>query len=92
MWTRKTTTKITMLERKAITEEGNIIKKIRKNNTREKEVIQALEKNDGLTWKEDGVLWQPLITKTNDYTNGKSLSWISSGEFTRELNKESLLN
>jgi len=38
------------------------------------------------------VLWQPLITKTNDYTNGKSLSWISSGEFTRELDKESLLD
>jgi len=49
MWTRKTTTKITMLGRKAITEEGDIIKKIRKNNTREKEVIQALEKNYGLT-------------------------------------------
>jgi len=49
MWTRKTTTKITMLGRKAITEEGDIIKKIQKNNTREKEVIQALEKNDGLT-------------------------------------------
>ena len=32
-----------------ITEEGDIIKKIRKNNTREKEVVQALEKNDGLT-------------------------------------------
>ena len=38
------------------------------------------------------VLWQPLITKTNDFTNGKSLSWISSGEFTRELDKEPLLN
>jgi len=38
------------------------------------------------------LLWQPLITKTNDHTNGKSLSWISSGEFTRELDKESLLN
>ena len=38
-----------MLGQKAITEEGNIIKKIRKNNTREKEVIQTLEKNDGLT-------------------------------------------
>jgi len=31
-----------------MTEEGDIIKKIQKNNTREKEVIQALEKNDGL--------------------------------------------
>jgi len=38
------------------------------------------------------MLWQPLITKTNDHTSGKSLSGISSGEFTRELNKESLLN
>ena len=38
------------------------------------------------------MLWQPLITKTNDHTSGKSLSGISSGEFTRELDKESLLN
>ena len=38
------------------------------------------------------LLWQPLITKTNDHTNGKSLSGISSGKFTRELDKESLLN
>jgi len=57
IWTRKTTTKVTILGRKAITEEGNIIKKIQKNNTREKEVIQALEKNDGLTWEEDGVAY-----------------------------------
>ena len=57
MWTRKTTTKVTMLGQKTITEEGDIIKKIRKNNTREKEVIQALEKNDRLTWEEDGVAY-----------------------------------
>jgi len=49
MWTRKTTAKVTMLGRKAITEEGDIIKRIRKNNTREKKVVQALEKNDRLT-------------------------------------------
>ena len=40
-----------------MTEEGNIIKRIRKNNTREKEVIQALEKNDGLAWEEDKVAY-----------------------------------
>ena len=40
-----------------MTEESNIIKKIRKNNTREKEVVQALEKNNGLTWEEDGVAY-----------------------------------
>jgi len=57
IWTRKTTTKVTMLGQKIITEEGDIIKKIWKNNTREKEVIQALEKNNGLTWEEDGVAY-----------------------------------
>ena len=53
MWTRKTTIKITMLERKVMIEESDIIKKIWKNNTREKEVIQALKKKDGLVWEED---------------------------------------
>ena len=38
-------------------EEGDILKKIRKNNTREKEVVQALEKKDRLTWEEDGVAY-----------------------------------
>ena len=48
MWTRKTTVKIMMLERKVMTEESDIVKKIWKNNTREKEIIQALEKEDRL--------------------------------------------
>jgi len=48
MWTRRTTARIMILGRKVRTEEGDIIKRIRKNNTREKEVIQALEKNDRL--------------------------------------------
>jgi len=39
MWTRKTTVKIMMLRRKVITEESDIVKKIQKNNTREKEII-----------------------------------------------------
>ena len=57
MWTRKTTVKIMMLRRKVITEESDIIKKIQKNNTREKEIIQALEKEDGLVWEEDGMTY-----------------------------------
>ena len=44
MWTRKTTGKIMMLERKVMTEENSIVKKIQRNNTREKEIVQALEK------------------------------------------------
>ena len=48
MWTRKTTGKIMMLERKVMTEENSIVKKIQRNNTREKEIVQALEKKDEL--------------------------------------------
>ena len=38
-------------------EEDGILKEIRRNTIREKEVIQALEKKDGLTWEEDGVVY-----------------------------------
>ena len=38
-------------------EENGILKEIRRNATREKEVVQALERNDGLTWKEDGLIY-----------------------------------
>ena len=64
---RKTTAKITMLGRKTITEENDIIKKIWKNNTREKEVVQALEKNNGLTWEEDEVAyWEGRVYMPNN--------------------------
>ena len=33
------------------------IKEIKRNNTREKEVVQALKKEDGLTWEEDRVVY-----------------------------------
>jgi len=40
-----------------MTEESNIVKTIQRNNTREKEIIQALEKKDRLAWKEDGMAY-----------------------------------
>ena len=46
-----------MLERKVMTEESDIVKKIQRNNTREKEIIQALERKDGLAWEEDGMAY-----------------------------------
>jgi len=52
MWTRKTTAQVTMLGKKTIVEENDIVKKIRKNGTQEKEIIQALERKDGLAWEE----------------------------------------
>ena len=57
IWARRTIAKITMLGRKVKPEEGNILKKIRKNNIREKEVVKALEKKDRLTWKEDDMIY-----------------------------------
>ena len=47
---------ITIIKKK-IVEENDILKEIRRNMTREREVIQALEKKDGLTWEEDGIIY-----------------------------------
>jgi len=49
LWSRRITAEITMIGRKTTTEESEVIKEIQRNNTREKEVVQALEKQDGLT-------------------------------------------
>jgi len=57
LWQQRTTAEITMIKRKTMAKEGNILKEIRRNVTREKEVIQALKKEDGLTWEEDGVVY-----------------------------------
>ena len=46
-----------MIQRKMITEESERLKEIKRNMMREKEVVQALEKEDGLTWEEDGVVY-----------------------------------
>ena len=57
LWLRRMTAKITMIGRKITAEECDVLKEIRKNNTREKEVVQALEKQDRLTWEENGVVY-----------------------------------
>ena len=38
-------------------EESEILKEIRRNTTRKNEVVQALERNNGLAWEEDGVVY-----------------------------------
>ena len=57
LWQQRTTAEITMIKRKTTVEENNILKEIRRNSTREKEVVQALKKEDGLTWEEDRVVY-----------------------------------
>jgi len=49
LWTRRTTAEITIIGRKITAEKCNILKEIRKNNTKEKKVVQVLEIQDGLT-------------------------------------------
>jgi len=44
LWLKRTIAEITMIGRKTTTEECKVIKEIQRNNTREKEVVQALEK------------------------------------------------
>jgi len=57
MWTRKSTNKIKVFEERKRADESDILKKIRKNNTREKEIVQAMKREDGLAWKEDDVVY-----------------------------------
>ena len=57
LWSRRTTAEITMIGRKTIAEECDVIKEIQRNSTREKKGVQVLEKQDRLTWEEDGVVY-----------------------------------
>ena len=80
LWQWRTTAEITMIKRKTTAEEGNILKEIKRNTTREKEVVQALKKENGLTWEEDGVvyiegriyipnskkIWEEILKKNHD--------------------------
>ena len=51
------TAEIMMMGRKMTADKDDRIKEIKRNNTREKEVVQALKKEDGLTWEEDRVVY-----------------------------------
>ena len=51
------TAEITMIQRRTMIEESDILKKIKRNMTRENKVVQALKKEDSPTWKEDEVVY-----------------------------------
>ena len=57
MWSRKIVGKIQIFDDKKGVKETDIIKKIKRNRTREKEMMQALQKEDGLAWEEDEVAY-----------------------------------
>ena len=57
VWTRRTTVEVMMLKRKKMTDNLDILEEIKRNNTREHKVDQALKREDGLTWKQDGIVY-----------------------------------
>jgi len=57
LWQQRMTVEIMMIQRRMMTEESDRLKEIKRNTTKEKEVVQALEKEDGLTWEEDRVVY-----------------------------------
>jgi len=58
LWTRRTTAEVTILKRMTKIEDSDILKEIRNNNTREKKVIQVLDKKDSETWEEEGIVYK----------------------------------
>ena len=58
LWTRRIMVEVTMLKRNQITGDNlDILKEICKNNTREKEIQQVLKKENGLSWKQDRIVY-----------------------------------
>jgi len=57
MWSRKIVGKIRVFDNRKMVKEMDIIKRIKRNGTREKEVLQALQKEDGSAWEEDEVAY-----------------------------------
>ena len=57
VWTRRTTVEVMMLKRKKMTDNLDILEEIKRNNTREHKVDQALKREDGLTWEQDGIVY-----------------------------------
>ena len=57
MWSRKIVGKIRIFDNRKVVEETDIIKRIKKNRTRENKIVQALQKENGLAWEEDEVAY-----------------------------------
>ena len=57
LWTRKIIAEVTMLEKTTIMDKLEILEGTKRNNTREQEVVQALEKDDGLSWEQDRIVY-----------------------------------
>ena len=57
LWSRRTIAEVIMLKRTMTTNKTEILEEIKRNNTREQEVIQALENKDRLSWEQDRIIY-----------------------------------
>ena len=57
LWKKRTTAEITMLKQSSILEKTDLIKEIQRNGTKEKEVIQELQKEDIQAWEIDRIVY-----------------------------------
>ena len=57
LWIRKTIAEVTILKRTTTIDKLEILEKIKRNNTREWEVVQALEKDYRLSWEQNGIMY-----------------------------------
>ena len=57
VWTRRTTAVVILLRRNKMIDSSDILEEIRRNNIREHEVDQTLKKENGLAWKQDGIIY-----------------------------------
>ena len=57
LWTRRTTTDITMLKRDKTIENSDLLKEIQRNNTKEHEEEQELKKGDSLAWEQNEITY-----------------------------------
>jgi len=70
LWMRKIIAEVMMLKRMTTTDKQEILEEIRGNGTKEREVIKALEKNNGLSWEEEEIVY---IEETIYVPNNKKL-------------------
>ena len=93
LWTRRTTVEITILRRKTTADKLDIVKEIKRNNTRKQEVVQALKKKDELIWKEDGIVYMEgrIYILNNKKTREKILKKNHDSVYIGHLGQQRML-
>ena len=93
LWTRRTTAEIIILRRKTTVDKLDIVKEIKRNNTRKQEVVQALKKKDELIWKEDGIVYMEgrIYILNNQKTREKILKKNHDSVYIGHLGQQRML-